>query len=55
VPLVLFWQCRLWLSTERGKMHDDPIVYAFRDWVSWVVAGSALAVMLLASWGSAFW
>jgi hypothetical protein len=30
VPLTLFWQLRLWLSTERGHMHDDPIVYAPR-------------------------
>jgi 4-hydroxybenzoate polyprenyltransferase len=45
VPLILFWQCRLWLSTARGHMHDDPIVYAARDWVSWAVA-AALAVIL---------
>jgi len=37
VPLMLFWQCRLWLSTARGYMQDDPIVYAARDWVSWLV------------------
>jgi len=37
IPLMLFWQCRLWLSTARGYMHDDPIVYAARDWVSWLV------------------
>lgn len=37
VPLLLFWQCRLWLSTARGYMHDDPIVYAARDRVSWAV------------------
>lgn len=37
IPLLLFWQCRLWLSTTRGHMHDDPIVYASRDWVSWAV------------------
>ncbi|MDE2184014.1 MAG: UbiA family prenyltransferase [Alphaproteobacteria bacterium] len=47
IPLLLFWQCRLWLSTARGYMHDDPIVYAARDWVSWLVfagiVGSALA------------
>jgi len=40
VPLMLFWQCRLWLATTRGYMHDDPLIYAARDWVSWlVVAG----------------
>jgi 4-hydroxybenzoate polyprenyltransferase len=45
VPLLLFWQCRLWLSTARGHMHEDPIVYAARDWVSWlVVAGLVLVV-----------
>jgi CDP-diglyceride synthetase len=36
VPLLLFWQCRLWLSTNRGWMHDDPILFAARDWVSWL-------------------
>ena len=50
VPLCLFWQCRLWLSTERGHMHDDPIVYAFHDWVSWMVAAAAVAIVVLATW-----
>jgi 4-hydroxybenzoate polyprenyltransferase/phosphoserine phosphatase len=45
VPLILFWQCRLWLSTSRGFMHDDPILYAVRDWVSWVVAVAVLALL----------
>ncbi len=53
VPLVLFWQCRLWLSTARGNMHDDPILFAFRDWVSWMVFGGMVAIMILAS--GAFW
>jgi 4-hydroxybenzoate polyprenyltransferase len=50
VPLILFWQCRLWLGTERGYMHDDPIVYAFRDWVSWLTGMAAVAIIVLASW-----
>lgn len=49
IPLLLFWQCRLWLSTARGYMHDDPIVYAARDWVSWIVFG-CLALVALAAW-----
>lgn len=36
IPAMLFWQCRLWLATARGYMHDDPIVYAARDKVSWL-------------------
>jgi 4-hydroxybenzoate polyprenyltransferase/phosphoserine phosphatase len=55
VPLILFWQLRLWFSTERGSMHDDPIVYAFSDWVSWLVAASVAAMVLLASWGVSLW
>jgi len=48
VPLILFWQCRVWLSAARGYMHDDPIVYAARDWVSWVVAASAFLILAAA-------
>jgi hypothetical protein len=29
-------------------MHDDPIVYAARDWVSWVVFAFAAALMIFA-------
>ncbi|HWD60146.1 MAG TPA: UbiA family prenyltransferase [Stellaceae bacterium] len=49
VPLILFWQCRLWLVTLRGEMHHDPIVYAARDWVSWVVTIASFAMLL---WGA---
>jgi 4-hydroxybenzoate polyprenyltransferase len=48
IPLLLFWQCRLWLSTARGYMDDDPIVYAARDWVSWLVF-VCLGVVVLAA------
>jgi 4-hydroxybenzoate polyprenyltransferase len=48
IPLILFWQCRLWLSTARGYMHDDPIVYAARDWVSWLVFACLAAVVAVA-------
>ena len=50
VALILFWQCRLWLLTIRGHMHDDPIVYAARDWVSWIVAASVLMLFAAASY-----
>lgn len=48
VPLVLFWQCRIWLSAARGYMHADPIIYAARDWVSWLIA-AALLILLVAA------
>jgi 4-hydroxybenzoate polyprenyltransferase len=46
VPLILFWQCRLWLTTMRGEMHHDPILFAARDWVSWVVTIASFALLL---------
>jgi hypothetical protein len=49
VPLILFWQCRIWFVTLRGEMHHDPIVYAARDWVSWVVTLASFAMLLLSS------
>ena len=48
VPLVMFWLCRIWLSAARGYMHDDPIVYAARDRVSWVVAGLVFLILVAA-------
>jgi len=47
VPLMLFWQCRMWLSTARGYMHDDPIVYAAGDWVSWLVGLGLVSSLVL--------
>ncbi len=48
VPLLLLWQCRLWLATSRGKMHDDPIVYAAKDWVSRIIV-VVLGMVVIAS------
>ncbi|TPG52369.1 UbiA family prenyltransferase [Roseomonas nepalensis] len=54
VPLVVFWLCRIWLSAARGYMHDDPIVYAARDRVSWVVATLVFLILVAAkSYGGA--
>jgi 4-hydroxybenzoate polyprenyltransferase len=47
VPLVLFWECRIWLATARGEMNEDPVVFAARDWMSWAVALGCAGVLLL--------
>jgi hypothetical protein len=45
--LVLYWISRIWLLAWRGEMHDDPVVFAFRDPVSWGVAVlGAIAIRL---------
>ncbi len=50
-PCLLLWLCRLWLATARGEMHDDPIVYSIKDWVSWLVGACVLAVYAVATTG----
>lgn len=50
-PFLLLWLCRLWLATARGQMDDDPIVYSIKDWVSWLLGGCILAVVIIATIG----
>lgn len=47
-PLLLFWVSRAWLIAQRGHMHDDPIVFALKDRVSWVVAALCGTAVTLA-------
>ncbi len=49
-PLVLFWQMRIWLSTFRGYMLEDPIAYAAKDWVTRLVAVGVIALFLVSGW-----
>ncbi|MGE0740051.1 MAG: UbiA family prenyltransferase [Hyphomonadaceae bacterium] len=47
---VTFWFAHVWLKVERGEMHDDPLLFALRDPVSWGVAlisGAAFAAAVL--------
>ena len=47
-PVMLFWISRAWLIAHRGRMHDDPIVFALKDKVSWGVVAFMLGVLALA-------
>ena len=31
VPVILFWISWIWMQAHRGRMHDDPLVFAMRD------------------------
>ena len=48
-PILLFWISHVWLIAHRGQMHDDPIVFALRDWVSHLLGILLLIVLWLAS------
>jgi 4-hydroxybenzoate polyprenyltransferase len=48
-PLLLFWVSRVWLIAHRGAMHDDPVVFAIKDWASYAVGVLTLLVLWLAT------
>jgi 4-hydroxybenzoate polyprenyltransferase/phosphoserine phosphatase len=47
-PLLLYWISYVWLMAHRGKMNDDPLVFALRDRASWIVLLLAALTLLLA-------
>ena len=46
--LMLYWTNRLWIGARRGKIHDDPVIFALKDSVSRMVI-FAFALVILAA------
>jgi 4-hydroxybenzoate polyprenyltransferase/phosphoserine phosphatase len=47
-PVMLYWITRAWMLTYRDRMNDDPVVFAMRDWNSYVVALLIALILALA-------
>jgi hypothetical protein len=46
-PLLLYWISRVWLGAHRGKLHEDPVVFALWDHVSrWLMVIAAVILGL---------
>lgn len=45
VPVMLFWISWMWMQAHRGRMHDDPLVFAVKDPAS-LAAGAMFAAIL---------
>ncbi len=48
-PLLLYWVSRLWFLAHRHRIHEDPILFAFHDKVSYVVGILTIAAAFLAT------
>jgi 4-hydroxybenzoate polyprenyltransferase len=48
-PILLYWITRLWFFVRRGALHDDPILFAIRDRVSWACGVMAVLLVVLAT------
>ncbi|AXF12461.1 hypothetical protein CUJ91_26735 [Paraburkholderia graminis] len=47
--LLLFWISRVWMLAFRGEMHDDPIVFTFKNRLSLLVVCLCVATVIAAS------
>lgn len=57
VPIMMFWTYRSWTWASRGKIGDDPVVFALKDRISRICVGLVLVVIVAArlidfSWSS---
>jgi 4-hydroxybenzoate polyprenyltransferase len=46
--LMLYWVSRVWMTAQRGLMHDDPVVFALKDRQSIAIGVLAAITVLLA-------
>jgi 4-hydroxybenzoate polyprenyltransferase len=47
-PLLLYWLARALMMAHRGTMDDDPVAFALRDRISWLIFAGMTCVFLLA-------
>jgi 4-hydroxybenzoate polyprenyltransferase len=48
-PMLLFWISRVWFLANRGKLHEDPVVFAARDPFSYLLGFLLLLILLVAA------
>jgi hypothetical protein len=48
-PLLLYWVTRIWIVVHRGNMDEDPILFAVKDRVTYLVAAIGAVIMILAA------
>lgn len=47
-PLLIYWISRALMLSNRGEMHDDPIIFALTDKISWLTGVAAAAIIAVA-------
>ena len=52
---LVYWLGRLWIKTARGVMHDDPLVFAIRDFGSRVTIAAMLGTVIIARFSHFGW
>ena len=52
-PLLIYWITRIWLLAHRGELDDDPVLFATRDPVTYLVGALLAAILFVATVGVA--
>jgi hypothetical protein len=47
IPALGYWITRMWVKTNRGNMHDDPVIFSITDKGSILTIGFIGIIMLL--------
>lgn len=48
-PVILYWFGRIWILANRGNVAEDPLVFAFKDRISYLAGVCIAAIWLAAS------
>lgn len=46
-PLLIYWVSRVLIKSNRGELHDDPVIFALTDRVSWMTLACVGGVILV--------
>ena len=49
-PLMLYWVSRVWILAGRGEIHQDPVIFALKDAVSYLIFTLAIVLLVAAGW-----
>ncbi len=47
-PVMLYWITRVWFLAQRGELHHDPVYFAAKDRVSWLLMAVIAICFLMA-------
>jgi len=50
LPVLFYWKLRIWILARRGDISQDPVAFALRDGLTWILLAFAAALVVLASW-----
>ncbi len=48
-PLLLYWVTRAWFLAERGQIDDDPVAFAIRDRMTWLIGACMVVLGVIAA------